>query len=92
MGDEKEKEKKEKIDERFEFFNNYVMKTLRLKNERWVKLMGMPESKVSVWLFLDFRFEFYFIFYCQSEYTLLYLIIFELVEELVNTKQFFKWF
>lgn len=47
MAAPEEKEKKEKYDDRFDYFNNYVMKTLRLKNERWVKLMGMPESKVS---------------------------------------------
>lgn len=47
MATSDEKEKKEKVDERFEYFYNYVMKTLRLKNERWVKLMGIPESKVS---------------------------------------------
>ncbi|XP_039947795.1 dynein beta chain, ciliary [Bactrocera tryoni] len=53
MAAPEEKEKKEKVDDRFDYFNNYVMKTLRLKNERWVKLMGMPESKEVIQVFLN---------------------------------------
>ena len=46
MGDEEGK-KKEKVDERPEFLWNYIMKTMRLKQEKWNKMWSTAENKVS---------------------------------------------
>lgn len=45
MGDPEKKE--EKPDLRLEFIWNQLMKTMRLKQEKWNKLMGTEECRVS---------------------------------------------
>lgn len=47
MGDEKKK-KEEKEDPCAAFVGSYVIKTMRLKDEKWQKLMGNEEFKVIV--------------------------------------------
>lgn len=46
MGDEEAAKKVVKVDERPEFFWNYISKTLRLKQDKWQKLVGAPDFKV----------------------------------------------
>lgn len=46
MGDEEKK--KEKVDDRLEFFWNYIMKTMRLKQEKWNKMITTNEYKVDM--------------------------------------------
>lgn len=46
MADE-EQQKKERVDERPEFLWNYIMKTMRLKQEKWNKMISTHEYKVS---------------------------------------------
>lgn len=47
MGDDKKK-KEEKEDPCAAFVGSYVLKTMRLKEEKWQKLMGNEEFKVIV--------------------------------------------
>lgn len=42
-----EEKKKEKLDERLEFLWNYIMKTMRLKQEKWNKMLATTEYKVN---------------------------------------------
>lgn len=42
-----EEKKKEKVDERLEFLWNYIMKTMRLKQEKWNKMLATSEYKVN---------------------------------------------
>lgn len=42
-----EEKKKEKVDERLEFLWNYIMKTMRLKQEKWNKMLATTEYKVN---------------------------------------------
>lgn len=47
MGDDDKDKKAVKVDERPEFFWNYIMKTMRLKQEKWNKMITNNEYKVS---------------------------------------------
>lgn len=48
MSDEKKEEKKKDdgVDERFEFIQNYLSKSIRLKSDKWGKMMSTDEYKV----------------------------------------------
>lgn len=52
-----EEKKKEKVDERLEFLWNYIMKTMRLKQEKWNKMLATTEYKVN-YKELFFKFDF----------------------------------
>ncbi|KAI8033138.1 hypothetical protein M5D96_014106 [Drosophila gunungcola] len=47
MIDEEDKKKKETVDNRSEFFWNYLTKTMRLKLEKWTKMITTNEFSVS---------------------------------------------
>ena len=46
MGDNKNKDKDKEEDPRLEFISSYVMKSLRIKMDKWHKMMGAEDSKV----------------------------------------------
>ncbi|XP_001843519.2 dynein beta chain, ciliary isoform X3 [Culex quinquefasciatus] len=48
MGDEKKKKEEQKEDPCAAFVGSYVLKTMRLKDEKWQKLMGNEELKMIV--------------------------------------------
>lgn len=47
---EKKKDKGEE-DPRLEFIISYLLKSLRLKSDKWQKLMGTEDNRVSIFFF-----------------------------------------
>lgn len=49
MGDEKKEKKgdeEDDVDARLEYLMNYLMKSMKIKPDRWVKMMALEENKV----------------------------------------------
>ena len=69
MGDNKNKDKDKEEDPRLEFISSYVMKSLRIKMDKWHKMMGAEDSKV-YWAVLIF--EWYLIYNYQSNQNLIH--------------------
>ncbi|XP_023292211.2 dynein beta chain, ciliary [Lucilia cuprina] len=61
-----EEKKKEKVDERLEFLWNYIMKTMRLKQEKWTKMLATSEYKEIVNEFLNESYQEQLIFTLNS--------------------------
>lgn len=61
MGDQDEEKKEEVVDPRWEFLNNYLARTLKLKAEKWQKFASNEEyvvksliSNLFNFLFIEF--------------------------------------
>lgn len=64
---EKKKDKGEE-DPRLEFITSYLLKSLRLKSDKWQKLMGTEDNKVSIFYFyktLTFNIIAICIYFCR---------------------------
>lgn len=49
MGDDGGPSKKELNDSRADFFASYVMKSMRIKSDKWQKLIATDEYRVSIY-------------------------------------------